>query len=502
MESPYNEFELVDRHDYNPYERVGLIFYSKDDENNNKFLLLVNKGSKTICPISTKITREDNSPIITISRHILQHFQDLFTEENLMRIERKEKVKMEKTYCPSYFVGPRVMGNKTFIEYTDKFSNNPIQFDSVKGQILFFFEMKYEFNVDLVNECMNEQQIPFNFCFLTEREIISRNINLNLNEIKITEIETNLLNLIDQIKFLTGDKNEPLTQFIKDSELNESSEVYCLITCLPKNKELYYSLGYFMFRPLFLGKYRKNGEKWIEYRSELNQFPDHETLSKAKAVLLPGSLLHVYNNDEQTVSLVNWLRNSLNTYKTVRFLGICYGHQLITTALNGKVNLRAEKSLFLKVEKVLVRKDFNNFHYVKKSGIDLDSIKTENPEINAFTVMQVHSDEVAIKPERLINYGSSESCTNEITATEDGQILTFQGHPEYTPEFYTFRTCLSNFDYSVQKIKKENMYKQYSDEDIDNYFEESKKEASECESKYVLNDKLAYLCHSFLKNSS
>lgn len=502
MESPNTEFELVDRKDYNPYEKVALIYYILDDENNYKFLLTVPKGSKIAEPINTTITKSDNSPIIAISRHILQHFQELFTEEILNSIARKEKFIFKRNYQPNYYIGPRLMGNKTFIEYTDKFSNNPIQFDSVKGQILIFYELKTDFNIDFVNEYLNEYEIPFNLCFLQEAELISRNISLSLfnNIEKITGIQNNFSNLIDQIKILTNSTTKPLSTFIKDSIIDESSDVYCIITCLPKNKEMYYSLGYFVFRPLFIGKYRKNGEKWIEYRSELNQFPEHEILQRTKAVILPGSMLHVYNNDEQTVALVSWLKKSIDAYTSVKFLGICYGHQLITTALNGKINLRADKALFTQVEQILVKSEFNNFDYVRKSGINLEKVKTEKTGIDAYTVMQVHSDEVEIKPDRLINFGYSASCSNEINATADGQILTFQGHPEYTPEFYIFRTCLSNYCYSVQTIKKENLCDKYNSEDIKDYLDYASINASEIESKYSLNDNLVYLCHSFLKN--
>jgi len=92
---------------------------------------------------------------------------------------------------------------------------------------------------------------------------------------------------------------------------------------------------------------------------------------------------------------------------------------------------------------------------VKQSKIE----KREN-----IKVTQAHSDEVVTIPSFMKILASSESCKHEILLSENKRFLTFQGHPEYTPDFYYFRiykTMMLDGDAGSYNESKESFLKNY-----------------------------------------
>lgn len=90
-----------------------------------------------------------------------------------------------------------------------------------------------------------------------------------------------------------------------------------------------------------------------------------------------------------------WLREFHVKYTKTKFLGICYGEQLICEALGGKTDMlqkRKEDPKFFvaKVEDIEFSPEFFEHPFVKKLNMEIPS---------KVKMIQVHGDEVVTVPE-------------------------------------------------------------------------------------------------------
>ena len=98
---------------------------------------------------------------------------------------------------------------------------------------------------------------------------------------------------------------------------------------------------------------------------------------------------------------ITWLKEFHDKYPTCKYLGVCYGAQIIAEALGGKCDMmkqRKENKMFYlcTTEKVKVDKELFDYQFVKDSKI---------PITESLNIMEAHGDEIIKLPPNFINYG-------------------------------------------------------------------------------------------------
>jgi len=149
------------------------------------------------------------------------------------------------------------------------------------------------------------------------------------------------------------------------------------------------------------------------YDVEEGVYPDD--IDEVDAYLITGSKSSVYEDKAWIRTLEDFVRELHHRRK--KLVGICFGHQLVAQALGG----RTEKS----------RKGWGqgvHTHTFHGSPLWHDGGSL------AFNVLVSHQDQVVVNAEGAQVLASSEFCENAVCQLGE-HILTFQGHPEFVPEY-------------------------------------------------------------------
>ncbi|EFA78711.1 ubiquitin-protein ligase [Heterostelium album PN500] len=153
-----------------------------------------------------------------------------------------------------------------------------------------------------------------------------------------------------------------------------------------------------------------------------SKFPkwDDVVTNKYNGFIISGSRHSVNDNVEWTNALKDYVRMlDTNNIKTV---GVCFGHQMIASALGGTVSGNP------KGWQVSDRDYLINPTILTGYGLLPGAKETEL----VVDIMCMNKEMVTQKPKDLICYGGNEICANQ--GMINSNFLTFQGHPEYTPE--------------------------------------------------------------------
>lgn len=143
-------------------------------------------------------------------------------------------------------------------------------------------------------------------------------------------------------------------------------------------------------------------------------------IDEVDAYILTGSKSSVYEDVPWITQLAEFVRVLHRRKK--KLVGVCFGHQMVAHALGGKTSLAASGwSLGVK----------------KTSPIGLTRLGTE-----PFNLIYSHQDQITEPAKDTVILASTDTCP--IAATSLGEhILTFQGHPEFYPDYsielYQFR---------------------------------------------------------------
>ncbi len=133
------------------------------------------------------------------------------------------------------------------------------------------------------------------------------------------------------------------------------------------------------------------------------------------AYLVTGSKADSFGPEPWIATLRSYL---LDRYQRGdKLLGVCFGHQLLALLLGGKAE-RANQGWGLGVHRYQLDKKPNWMC----------------PQMDELRMLISHQDQVTQLPENATLIASSEFCPNAAFSIGD-QVLCFQGHPEFVPEY-------------------------------------------------------------------
>lgn len=133
------------------------------------------------------------------------------------------------------------------------------------------------------------------------------------------------------------------------------------------------------------------------------------------AYLVTGSKADSFGTDPWIQTLKQYLLERYNNGD--KLLGICFGHQLLALLLGGRSE-RAAQGWGVGIH-----------HYAVKQ-----QKPWMTPPLEQLTLLVSHQDQVTALPENATLLVSSEFCPMAAFCIDD-QVLCFQGHPEFVPEY-------------------------------------------------------------------
>lgn len=145
------------------------------------------------------------------------------------------------------------------------------------------------------------------------------------------------------------------------------------------------------------------------YNVQNNERP--EFLDECDGYVCTGSRASVYD-DEEWIHNLEKLIVDIHQAKR-KFVGICFGHQLVAQALGGKTEMAAAGwGVGVHTSNVI-----ENAYYM-------------TPPAASLSLLVSHKDQVSVLPREAKLLAGSDFCPNAMYQIGD-HILTFQGHPEF-----------------------------------------------------------------------
>lgn len=136
-------------------------------------------------------------------------------------------------------------------------------------------------------------------------------------------------------------------------------------------------------------------------------YPD--AVGECDGYIITGSRKSVYD-DEAWIHRLREYVVELHETRT-RLVGICFGHQIVATALGGNTEA-VGWAVGVHESQILIRQDFMQ------------------PYLKRISALVSHRDQVTRLPREAELLASSDYCPNAMYRIGD-HILTFQGHPEF-----------------------------------------------------------------------
>lgn len=167
------------------------------------------------------------------------------------------------------------------------------------------------------------------------------------------------------------------------------------------------------------------------YDVQNGRYPN--SLDECEGYITTGSAYSVYDAEPWIRRFQEFVRELHQN--SVKLVGICFGHQMIAEALGGKCE-KSEQGWGVGVKNVSI--------ISKKAWM--------KPELNSYSLIVSHRDQVCRLPEGSEVLGTSAYCPNSMFMVGD-HFLGIQGHPEFTAA-YTDALILSRLE-KIGKTKAE-----------------------------------------------
>jgi GMP synthase-like glutamine amidotransferase len=151
------------------------------------------------------------------------------------------------------------------------------------------------------------------------------------------------------------------------------------------------------------------------YHVQQGELP--KSLHECDAYIITGSKSGAYENHNWIQQLSKWVVKANDS--KIKLLGICFGHQLIAHALGGMVE-QSNKGWGVGVRTLAT---------VSNPKTPLAEVLPKN-----VSLIYSHKDQIIRLPADATTFLSDDFCPCA-GFTIDNHIITFQGHPEFTPEY-------------------------------------------------------------------
>lgn len=162
--------------------------------------------------------------------------------------------------------------------------------------------------------------------------------------------------------------------------------------------------------------------EWLSFIIHKNEFPKKADM--CDAWIITGSKHGAYEDIPWISKLEDFIQDIVKAEK--KLIGICFGHQIIAQALGGKVVKNPNGY-------GVGRHEYKAALPTKIAHLATSDKKTQVLP-NIFQLNVLHGDQVVALPDSAEIIASSEFCEIAGLYYPEG-ILTFQGHPEFTPNF-------------------------------------------------------------------
>ncbi len=170
--------------------------------------------------------------------------------------------------------------------------------------------------------------------------------------------------------------------------------------------------------------------EYAGYQIAEGQFPASPT--ECDAYVITGSPRGAYESEAWIIKLIQFIRDAYQA--RVKFVGICFGHQVLAQALGGRVE-KSEKGYGFGEKQFAVSK--------QKTWM--------MGEPNQWSLYFAHQDQVMVLPPEAELLGGNGFCPN-VMYEIDGRVLGIQGHPEFTP------SIMEDIRVMVEDIMEPGMY--------------------------------------------
>ena len=149
--------------------------------------------------------------------------------------------------------------------------------------------------------------------------------------------------------------------------------------------------------------------------------------------IIPGSLDSAYDDKPWIVALMQWIEKAYS--RGAKMMGVCFGHQLIARALGGEVS----------------KYDGGFGTGIRASRVLDDDMKPYFPQ-GKMHLLYSHHDQVMRLPQGATRCATSDFCENE-SFRMGTQVITFQGHPEFTVAYsrHLLTNCSDDIDEQVRQ---------------------------------------------------
>lgn len=174
-------------------------------------------------------------------------------------------------------------------------------------------------------------------------------------------------------------------------------------------------------------------------------YPD---LDDIDAILVTGSKHNAFDDDAWILTLVEYVRKVLTHRcgdRTIKVIGVCFGHQIVARALGALVGRSDQGWEVSVVETTLTekgrelfpgRETLVSFYAIRKCATgchDSGVMMLRNIVRPTQRIQQMHRDQVFSLPAGAELLASTDRCGNHGFVIP-GRVITVQGHPEFTED--------------------------------------------------------------------
>ena len=170
----------------------------------------------------------------------------------------------------------------------------------------------------------------------------------------------------------------------------------------------------------------------VYYHANEGDLP--KTVDECDAYLISGARESVFETHAWIPEAIHFVQKAANAGLPV--IGICFGHQLLATAMGGRVE-RSAKGWGVGLASNQVHEDQN--HIAAPNG--------------HFTSLVFHQDQVVELPERIKVLASSDFCPYFVVGNGEN-LLGIQGHPEFETDFCKARIKARTDTYGEERAEQ------------------------------------------------